>query len=94
MGIKTIFNPDKAGFSSMVEGKQEILYVKDVFHRARVRIGLKGIEAAVAPAIIMVLTGVQENPDIKTIKIGKPFIFFLLEPENNAILFAGSTASP
>ncbi len=94
MGIKSAFRPDKADFSPMVEGNKKILYVKDVFHRARVRIGLKGTEAAAATAIIMELSAVPENPDIKTIRIDKPFLFFLLEPENNAILFAGSIVDP
>jgi len=92
MGIRTVFDPGSADLSSMVESGQRILYVKDVLHRARVRVNLKGTEAAAATAVIMVLSAVIEQP--KIIKINRPFLFFLVEPDNNAILFAGSIVDP
>jgi len=92
MGIRTVFDPGSADLSPMVESGQRILYVKDVLHRARVRVNLKGTEAAAATAVIMVLSAVIEQP--KIIKINKPFLFFLVEPDNNAILFAGSIVDP
>jgi len=92
MGIKKVFIPGIADLSFMVKDGDKILYIKDVFHRARIKVDLKGTEAAAATAIIAVLSAVIEHP--KTIKINKPFMFFLVEPDNNAILFAGSIVDP
>jgi len=92
MGIRKVFDPRYADLSPMVESRERILYVKDVLHRARVRVDLKGTEAAAATAVVMVLSAVMQPP--KIIKINKPFMFFLLEPDNNAILFAGSIIDP
>jgi len=91
MGIETVFDPDKADLSFMIESREKVLYVKDVLHRARVRISLKGTEAAAATAVVVME---RAMPSIKIVKIDRPFLFFLVEPDNNAILFAGSIVDP
>ena len=91
MGIEAVFDPDKADLSFMIKSIEKVLYVKDVLHRARVRISLKGTEAAAATAVIVME---RAMPSIKIVKIDRPFIFFLVEPDNYAILFAGSIVDP
>jgi len=92
LGVRSVFDPHRADLSPMVEGGQKILYVRDVLHRARVKVDLKGTEAAAATAVTVVLTAVPvEHP---TVKIDKPFIFLLVEPKSYTILFIGSITNP
>lgn len=92
MGIVRAFDPDQADLSPMLENGAKILFVKDVLHRARVKITVYGTEAAAATAVIITLSSVPE--ELEKVWIDKPFLFFLVEPDNNAILFAGSIVDP
>lgn len=92
MGVKEAFDPYKADLSPMVESGERILYVKDVYHRARVRVGLAGTEAAAATAVVIAVTSVR--PSTNMVKIDRPFLFFLVDPESRAIVFAGSVLKP
>ncbi|RLF17417.1 MAG: hypothetical protein DRZ82_09820 [Thermoprotei archaeon] len=92
LGVKSVFDPHKADLSPMVEGKLRSLYVRDVLHRARVKVDLAGTEAAAATAAIMVFTAVPESHPI--IRIDRPFIFLLVERRSYTILFIGSIVNP
>lgn len=92
MGIVKVFDPDQADLSPMLANNAKILYVDDVLHRARMKITIYGTEAAAATAIIIKLTAIPQ--ELENIWINKPFLFFLVDPGNNAILFAGSYLYP
>jgi len=94
MGIGRVFDPDHADLSEMLDysklpGKA---YVSNVFHRARVKVDLYGTEAAAATAIVIRITAIPG--EVKTVKIDRPFAFFLVDPSTKAILFAGSYVGP
>jgi serpin B len=91
MGMKKIFIPGEADLSPMVEGSEE-LCVDKVLHRARVKVDLYGTEAAAATSVIIRLTAMPSQEI--SVKIDRPFAFFLVDPENKAILFAGSFVHP
>ncbi|MCD6300949.1 MAG: serpin family protein [Staphylothermus sp.] len=92
MGIVKAFDPNQADFGPMHANNSKVLYVSDVLHRARVKITIYGTEAAAATAIVMKLESVPEV--YKEVWINKPFLFFLVDPENNAVFFAGSYLYP
>ena len=92
LGIRSVFHPQKADLSLMVEGEQKILYVRDVLHRARVKVDLAGTEAAATTAVT--LTFSAELLEYPMVKIDRPFIFLLVEPKSYTILFIGSIINP
>ncbi len=92
MGIVKAFDPDQADLSPMLANGAKILYIRDVLHRARLKITTHGTEAAAATAVIISLTGTIQG--IEKVWINKPFSFFLVDPDSNAILFAGSYLYP
>jgi len=95
MGIKSVFDPNLADLSEMFDYSKlaEKAYVSKVLHRARVKVDLYGTEAAAVTAVIIEVTAVPSE-QIKTVKIDKPFAFFLVDPSTKAILFAGSYVEP
>ena len=91
MGIRKVFIEGEADLSPMVEGNEE-LCVDKVLHRARVKVDLYGTEAAATTAVIVRLTAVPSQE--VSLKVDRPFAFFLVDSETKAILFAGSFISP
>jgi serpin B len=94
MGIKKVFDPDQADLSEMLDTSKLAgkAFASNVFHRARVKVDLYGTEAAAATAIVIKVTAVPG--ELKTIRIDRPFAFFLVDPSTHAILFAGSYVEP
>ncbi len=92
IGIVKVFDPDQADLSPMLADNARTLFVEDVLHRARVKITIYGTEAAAATAIVIKLTAVPQ--ELENIWINKPFLFFLVDPGSDAVLFAGSYLYP
>lgn len=90
IGIKKAFSPADADLSNMVEPPAKGLYVEDVIHRARVKVTEQGTEAAAATAVVVVTSIAQS--DVK-VAIDRPFLFFIVDPSTNAVVFAGSITS-
>jgi serpin B len=95
MGVRRVFDPERADLSEMLDysklaGKA---YVSSVLHRARVKVDLYGTEAAAATAVVVKVTAARSE-NIKTVKIDRPFLFFLVDPTSSAVLFAGSFVEP
>lgn len=95
MGIKSVFDPDRADLSEMLDYTKLSgrAYVSNVLHRARVVVDLYGTEAAAATAIVVRVTSAPIE-QVKTVKIDGPFAFFLVDPTTQAVLFAGSCVKP
>ena len=92
MGIREVFDKTKSDLRYMIASKEYtpgLLYVKNVFHRARMKITLSGTEAGAATFI-----GVKALGYVESVKFDKPFLFLLVEPSEYTILFAGSYVSP
>ncbi len=92
-GVKSLFIPGKADLSYMLKEEYRDtaeLYVKTITHRARIKVHLKGTEAAAVTAVPIYVTGLRG----KLIKINKPFLFMLVEPEFKTILFMGIFVRP
>jgi len=95
IGVRRVFDPERADLSEMLDysklaGKA---YVSNVFHRARVKVDLYGTEAAAATAVVVKVTAARPE-NIKTVRIDRPFLFFLVDPTSSAVLFAGSFVEP
>jgi len=91
MGVRKVFIEGEADLSPMVEGDEK-LCVDKVLHRARVKVDLYGTEAAAATAVVIRLTALPSQEI--SVRIDRPFAFFLVDPENKAVIFAGSFVSP
>jgi serpin B len=82
---------DGADFSGMSDRND--LHVSDVFHRVFVEVNEEGTEAAAATAVVMVeeSAAMREPPRFVA---DHPFLFFLRDRANGAILFMGRVVDP
>ncbi len=92
LGIKDVFG-NNADFSKMTHVGKGVLRVSQVIHAAAINVTEKDTEASAATAITIVLTAVPSNPQ-ETIRIDRPFLYFLIDTSTGTILFAGETYNP
>ena len=86
MGVRTAFSAaaDFKGISAMGP-----LALDSVAQKCYVDITESGTEAAAVTVAVVGLTAVRPEPDIKTMTVDRPFVFFIADRTNENILFAG-----
>jgi len=84
LGIEQAFS-GTADFSGMSE---EEIYIDEVLHKARIKVDEEGTEAAAATSVEMKLRGVTPENRFEFIA-DKPFLFFIVDTENDMVLFTG-----
>ncbi len=89
MGMPDAFG-SAADFSGMDNTRD--LFLSDVIHKAFINVDEAGTEAAAATAAVISLTSVPEEP--VTIKIDRPFVFFIRDIPTGTILFMGRVMNP
>jgi serpin B len=90
MGMPLAFAED-ADFSG-INGRTEPLFLKDVLHKAIVRVDEQGTEAAAATAVVFGTTSVPPKP--VDFFVDRPFLFLIRDTETGTVLFAGRVVDP
>ncbi len=88
MGMSLPFS-SSADFTEMSPGRG--LYISKVIHQAFVDVNEKGTEAAAATAVTMA-RGMA--PKVTTVRIDRPFLFFIVDMDTQNILFMGRMENP
>lgn len=89
MGMGRAFS-DAAEFPGLFKEIKN-LAIGEVIHQAFIEVNEEGTEAAAATSIGFVLTSTGNTP---TIRIDRPFVYFIWEKHTEAILFAGKMMNP
>ena len=93
MGMPDAFDPNKANFSKITGNRDLAIY--DVIHKAFIGVDEKGTEASAATAVLFGVTAAHGlRPRVITMKINRPFVFFIQDVETGTILFAGRVVNP
>lgn len=90
--MKDAFNYDLADFSGM-DGKRHYLFIGAVIHKAFVKVGEKGTEAAAATAVGMG-TGGGPPATASLFDADRPFLFLIRDNQTGSILFMGRVTDP
>ncbi|TVQ70921.1 MAG: hypothetical protein EA363_06930 [Balneolaceae bacterium] len=88
MGLTLPFLAGEADFSRI--HPEEELFISNVMHRAVIKVDEEGSEAAAVTVIEISRTSV--GPQELTIRLDRPFLFFIRENNSNTILFKGKYA--
>ncbi|CAN6223952.1 unnamed protein product [Urochloa humidicola] len=96
LGVRVVFDPNRADLPDMVEGSMEPLYLEDVFHRAVIEVNEEGTEAAASTALVFGAKACAPEFEQKPVDFvaDHPFAFFVVEEMSGAILFAGQVLDP
>lgn len=90
LGMEEAFVAGMADFSGITE--EEELLITDVLHKATITVDEEGTEAAAATAVIVGLTSMPPEPI--SLKIDRPFMFFIQHQPTGSILFMGRVTQP
>ncbi len=96
LGITDAFIPMLANFSNMYINHSNSamkLYISQVLQKAVIRVNETGTKAAAATAVIMNATATP-FPNVPLFDADKPFMFFIIDKQTNAILFMGQVVNP
>ncbi|XP_052779618.1 serpin B3-like [Mya arenaria] len=90
MGITDLFDPEKVNLSAMTSSGNHA--ISNVIHKSFIEVNEEGTEAAAATAMIsrMMMMPTGEA----TFICDRPFLFFIVKPETNSVLFVGRFSSP
>jgi serine protease inhibitor len=94
LGMRLAFDKEKADFTGIANPKspRDRLFLRDVFHRAFVKVDEKGTEAAAVTAVFNAYGGMPPEPRI--FRADHPFLFVLRDTKTGMILFMGRVANP
>jgi len=94
LGIRLAFDKKTADFTGISSPKdpRDRLFLKEVFHKAFVRLDEKGTEAAAATAELSARGAVEPEPEV--FRADHPFLFVLRDTKTGMILFWGRVADP
>lgn len=86
MGIKNLFT-SKADLTAMTDDRN--IFVTDARHKAFIEVDEKGTKAGAATDLEMGFLSIGD-----TLKIDRPFLFFIVHKECNTLVFSGKVTDP
>ena len=90
MGVRTAFT-GAADFRGISESGP--LAVSQVKQKCYVDISESGTEAAAVTSVMVRMTSVRPEIDLKVMTVDRPYVFFIADKESDNILFAGNGAN-
>lgn len=94
MGIKDVFDSEKADLSNMIDIKNT--YLEKAIHKTHIDLNEKGTKAAAVTALVPIVGSVYnpEKPEVVEIEFNKPFIYIIRDKKTNEMLFFGVVQEP
>ena len=92
MGMPLAFDRSGADFSGI--SKADALHIGMVMHQANIDVDEEGTEAAAATAVGMDTGGGPSPLKEITLRLDRPFLFFVRDVETGAVLFMGRVTDP
>lgn len=90
LGMERAFTMGAADFSR-IGGAPGELYVDNVYHQAFVAVDEEGTEAAAATAVVI---NDESASPVATMRVDRPFLFFVYDDPTGQILFGGRLSEP
>ena len=90
MGIVEAFDCDKADFGKLGTSTTGNIHINSVIHKTSIKVEEKGTKAAAATVSNIVACGGDYIPLAKTVKLDRPFVYMLIDCENNIPFFIGT----
>lgn len=92
LGMRRPFAQD-ADFSGFFQNIDSGLRIDRVIHQSFIEVNEEGAEAAAATAVVITNRSTSQ-PEPCTIRVDRPFAYFIREKHTRAILFAGTLVNP
>lgn len=90
MGMPLAFDEDNADFSGLGSSSAGNIYINRVIHKTFISVAEKGTKAGAATVIEMATKGDSAPNEIKRVYLDRPFVYMLVDCENNLPFFIGT----
>ncbi len=90
MGMPKAFDPDNAEFVGLGTSAADNIYINRVLHKTFISIGEKGTRAGAATVVEMNKSAAAEPQEPKQVYLDRPFVYMLVDCENNIPFFIGT----
>jgi serpin B len=90
MGMEDGFNPEKANFKGLGTSTAGNIYISRVLHKTFISVGEKGTRAGAATVVEMKDYGMMETDKPKQVYLDRPFVYMIVDRENNIPFFIGT----
>lgn len=88
MGMTDAFDMNAADFSKLGESSEGNIFINRVIHKTFISVGEKGTKAGAATVVEMADGAMAVEP--KTVYLDRPFVYMLVDCENNIPFFVGT----
>lgn len=89
MGMPTAFDSENADFKGLGESVGGNIFINNVIHKTFIEVGEKGTRAGAVTVIENEATACPPD-EIKEINLDRPFVYMLIDCENNVPFFIGT----
>lgn len=90
MGMPKAFDKERAEFGGIGEWSEGPIYIGKVLHKTYIQVGEKGTKAGAVTAIQMDGATSADPIEIKQVHLDRPFVYMLVDCENNIPFFIGT----
>jgi len=90
MGITDAFDAGKADFTGLGTSKAGNIFINRVLHKTAITVAEQGTKAGAATAVEMLAGGAQAAEPAKTVILDRPFVYMLVDCEQNLPFFLGT----
>lgn len=91
MGMVKAFDEEKADFSGLGQIQGGNIWIGDVLHSTKITVAEQGTKAGAATAEILYGAGAISDP--KEVYLERPFVYMIMDMENNIPVFIGTVMS-
>ncbi len=90
MGVKEAFDFSNANFTRLGSYEDENIAIGNIFHNTYIKVDQLGTKAGAATVVEMVTEGIAEEPEQpKKVYLNRPFIYMIIDVNQNLPLFIG-----
>ena len=90
MGMPRAFDPDNAEFERLGVSEDGNIYIDRVLHKTFISVGEKGTRAGAATIVEVTDCADAEPQEPKQVYLDRPFVYMLIDCENNVPFFIGT----
>jgi len=90
MGMDKAFDSIDAEFEGLGTSDAGNIFISSVLHKTYISVGEQGTKAGAATVVIMDTAGMLDPQDTKEVYLDRPFVYMLVDQENNIPFFIGT----
>ena len=90
MGMTDAFDVDLADFSQLGSYEEQNIYIGNVLHKTFIDVEERGTKAGAVTVVSMKNGSAAPPEDPKEVYLDRPFVYMIIDTENNIPLFIGS----